>query len=189
MQEKPFFPRGVAFGLLVVRASGDARTIAAAVRMAIQPAVSGDVEEPEFIDHDYRPLTAGRRFNAGVMGGTGFIAFLLGAIGVFGTMAFVVAQQIPAIGLRVALGASPGGVLRSVLWVALRRGATGVGIAIAAAWALSNAATSFVFGIRPTEPLVFAGVAAFVLMVAVGAALVPATRAARVDPLVALTRN
>jgi ABC-type antimicrobial peptide transport system permease subunit len=104
-------------------------------------------------------------------------------------MAFLVAQQARAIGLRMALGASPGRVLRVVLQDAVRRVLIGAAIGLAVAWAISQAFHSFVFGIRPTEPAIYLVVAAGLTLVGLSAAIVPALRASRVDPLVTLRSN
>jgi putative ABC transport system permease protein len=176
-------------GVLLVRTTGDPRVLSGKVHDAIRPALGGSEPNlPRFIDDGFRRLTAGRRFNAGLMAIFGFIALAIGAIGVYGTTSFVVVQQIPAIGLRMTLGASPTRVLRSVLREALRDVALGVGIGLAGAWALSGALASFVFGIRATDPLVYAAVGGFLAVVGTAAAFVPAMRAARLDPLTALRR-
>jgi predicted permease len=177
-------------GSLVVRTSGNPREIAAAVRGAIAPAL-GSVEPgpAQFVDDFFRKLIAGRRFNAGVMAALGFIAVALGIIGVYGTMAFLVTRQAREIGLRLALGASPSRILRSVLWGALRRVALGLAMGLTGAWAASNAFRSFVFGIRPTDPRVYAEVASVVALIGVIAALEPALRAARLNPIETLRRE
>jgi predicted permease len=176
-------------GNLVVRINRDPRMLAAAVREAIRPALGGEPNQPQFVDDDFRRLTAGRRFNAGLMTTFGLIAVAIGAIGVYGTTAFFVARQVRAIGLRMALGASPRDVMRSVLRDALRLVVLGVGVGLAGAWAVSNAFTSFVFGVRPADPMVYLAVGGFIAVVGFAAALVPALRAARLDPLTALRQE
>jgi putative ABC transport system permease protein len=104
-------------------------------------------------------------------------------------MAFAVARQARDIGLRLALGATPSGVLRSVLTTALRRVALGTALGLAGAWVVSGSLQSFVFGLKPAEPIVYAGVAGFLAIVTLGAALVPALRAARLDPIAALRQE
>jgi ABC-type antimicrobial peptide transport system permease subunit len=116
----------------------------------------------------------------------GVIAIAIGAVGVYGTMAFFVAAEVRAIGLRMALGASPGRVMRGVLRDAGWRVAAGIVIGLGVAWAVSGAFASLVFGVTTTSPAVYAGVAAAIGVVGGLAALVPALRAARLDPLVAL---
>jgi putative ABC transport system permease protein len=178
----------ITVGGLLVRTTRDPRALAPAVREAIGPALGGEPDQTLtlFVDDYFRRLTAVRRFNAGLMATFGFIAVAIGAIGVYGTMAFLVAQQVRAIGLRMALGATPSDVTRSVLWNALQRVGLGVGIGLAGALAVSKVFASFIFGIRPTDPTVYVAVGGFLAVVGFAAALVPALRAARLDPLVAL---
>jgi putative ABC transport system permease protein len=116
----------------------------------------------------------------------GLIAVAIGATGVYGTMEFVVAQQVRSIGLRMALGASTSHVMRSVLRDAMRRVMLGTVIGLGGAWLVSRAFTSFVFGIRPTEPALYMSVGGLLALVGLAAALVPALHAARLDPLVSL---
>ncbi len=119
----------------------------------------------------------------------GLVAIALGVIGVYGTMAFLVSRRYRDIGLRLALGASRSRILRAVLWTAFKRVTPGITIGLACAWLASNAFRSFVFGIRPTEPSVYAEVATLIAVVGLVAALVPALRAARLDPSEALRRE
>jgi putative ABC transport system permease protein len=136
-------------------------------------------------DH-WHEITATRRFNAAVMVTFGLVAVLIAALGIFGTMAFVVAQQTRAIGLRTALGASRSHIMRGVLLTALRFVALGTALGLTAAWLGSELMVSCVFGVEPTAPSVYAGVAGFLALVALLAAWIPARRAADVDPVVAL---
>lgn len=178
------FRRAMAFGSVLVRTSRDPRALAGPIRAAFGQALGGpELGQPRFVDDYFRLVTARRRFNAQLMSTFGIIALAIGALGIYGTMAFVVAQQVRAIGLRMALGASPSRVMRSVVWDALRRVGLGTGIGIATAWALSSALSSFVFGIRPTEPMVYVAVGSLLALVGIVAALVPALRASRLDPV------
>lgn len=182
-------------GSLVVRTRGDARLVASGVQQAIEAVLKGEPAipglppqtfQPRFIDDYFQRLTASRRFNAALMTMFGLVAVAIGALGVYGTMAFFVAQQIRAIGLRMALGAAPARVMRTVLWDALRRVALGVAIGLGLSWAASSAFSSFVFGIRPNDPKVYLAVAGILVLVGFLAALVPALRASRLDPLASL---
>jgi len=120
------------------------------------------------------------------MGVFGLVAFMIGAISIYGTMSFFVAQQVRSIGVRMALGASRGMVLRSVLQDALTLAAFGVGAGLAISWGISSSLQSFVFGVQATDPRLYVAVAGFLALTATLAALRPALRAARMDPLVAL---
>lgn len=172
---------------LIVRTAGPAPALARAVGEAIRPALpGGSAPEARFIDDDFRRLTAGRRFNAAVMSVFGVLAVLIGAIGVYATMAFVVARETRTIGVHMALGATAPEVLRSVLRQATWRVAAGAALGLIGARAAAGAFTSLVFGVGTTSPAVYAAVVLALLTIALVAALVPARRAARIDPIVAL---
>jgi putative ABC transport system permease protein len=172
---------------LVVRTVGPAPAMAPAVREAIRPALGGrTVPEARFVDDDFRRLTADRRFNAGLMSVFGMVAVVIGAIGIYGTMTFVVAQQARAIGLRMALGASKSNVLRSILSEALWRVGVGAALGLVGARLVASLFTSLVFGVQTTSPAVYAAVGLGLAAMGVLAAFLPALRAARLDPLAAL---
>jgi putative ABC transport system permease protein len=179
--------QNVTVGALLVRTDVEPRRLGEAVRDAIRPALGGrEPDEAHFVDDYFRRLTAQRRFNAQLMAMFGLLALAIGALGIYGTMAFFVARQTRAIGIRMALGASASRVMRSVLHGALVRVALGAGIGLVAAWSVSNAFTAFVFGLEPTAPGIYAGVGGFLALVGLAASLGPARRAARLDPLTAL---
>jgi predicted permease len=182
---------------LVIRAAGSPLAVGAAVRQAIRPVVGPETatisnivmetaSEPRLLNDTFRRLTAARRFNAGLMTVFGVLAVAIGAIGIYGTMAFAVAQQARAIGLRMALGASQSNVLRSILRESLWRVGLGTLFGLMTARAVAGVFTSLVFGVTTTSPAVHAGVAVGLAAMGVLAALVPARRAARLDPLAAL---
>lgn len=173
-------------GTLFVRTARDARQFAPAIRNAIRPALSREPGQASFVDDYFRRFTAGRRFNAGLMAIFGIVAIAIGAAGIYGTMAFVVAQQVRTIGLHMALGASPANILRSVLRRAIVRVTIGAGIGLTIAFLLSGAVSAFIFGVRPTEPRVYAAVGMFLGLVGLAAAFIPARRAANLDPVRAL---
>jgi ABC-type antimicrobial peptide transport system permease subunit len=116
----------------------------------------------------------------------GLLATLLAAIGIYGVVAYAVARRTAEIGIRIALGAQPSRVLRVILLEAGRMAALGIVIGLAAAFALSRLVASQLFGVQPADPAVFAGAAAGLALVALAAALVPAWRAARIQPVQAL---
>jgi len=114
------------------------------------------------------------------------LATLLAAIGLYGVVAYAVARRTPEIGIRMAVGAVPGAVLRMVLLEACRMAAIGIAIGLAAAWMLSRYVESQLFGVKASDPAVFAGAALLLGAVALSAAFVPGHRASRINPMSAL---
>jgi predicted permease len=130
--------------------------------------------------------TAAPRFRTVLLVVFAIVALLLAIAGVYGVMAYTVNQRVPEIGLRVALGASPGDVMRLVL----RDGGLLIGLGLVLGAGLSYAGAQFMsgllFGVSARDPLVFASVSVLVAIAALGACLVPGRRALKVDPLLAL---
>jgi ABC-type antimicrobial peptide transport system permease subunit len=126
------------------------------------------------------------RFYAVLLGAFATIALLLAALGVFGVMSYAVAQRRREIGIRVALGADPSELLRMVLGNALALVGAGIGVGLLGAVALSRIMATLLFELSPTDPATLVGVAALLAAVALLASYLPARRATRVDPLVAL---
>ena len=126
------------------------------------------------------------RFRATLLGGFGLLALALAAIGIYGVMAYSVAQRTREIGIRMALGAATGDVLGLVLRQAVRLSAVAVAAGLAGSALLSRGLASLLYGIRPIDPATFIGVAVLLVAVASLAAWIPARRATRVDPVVAL---
>ena len=127
-----------------------------------------------------------RRFNVILIGCFGITALLLATVGVFGVMAYSVSRRTGEIGVRVALGAESGDVRRMILGQGLRTIAVGVAVGIAVATALTRTVESLLFGVTATDPLTFVGVTLLLVGTALLACYVPARRATRVDPIVAL---
>jgi ABC-type antimicrobial peptide transport system permease subunit len=114
------------------------------------------------------------------------LALSLSAIGIYGVLAYTVSQRTREFGIRMALGASTGDVMGMVLKHGVRLAAIGLGIGIAGALAVTRLMTTMLFGVRPTDPLVFSAVAAALMTVAIAASLVPSLRITRIRPANAL---
>jgi ABC-type antimicrobial peptide transport system permease subunit len=127
--------------------------------------------------------TSSTRFLALLLTSFSGLAVLLAVVGVYGVMSYVVSQRHREIGVRMAMGASRGAVLRFVLGRAMRRAGVGVGIGMLAAVSLSQAMRPFLIGIWQVDIVTHAGTAGAVLLVALAASALPAYRASRVDPI------
>jgi len=126
------------------------------------------------------------RFSAVLTGIFAALALLLAAIGIYGVMSYSVSQRTQEIGIRMALGAQPGSVRSMILGHTLKLTLLGVGIGLAGAFALVRFLASLLFGVSTYDPLTFVSVPLLLAAVAMAASYVPARRAVRVDPLVAL---
>jgi putative ABC transport system permease protein len=134
----------------------------------------------------YSASLGSRKFNVILIGFFGITALLLAVAGVFGVMAYSVSRRTREIGVRVALGASRGDVLRMILNQGLRTVLIGVAIGIACSLALTRTVESLLFGVTATDPLTFAVVVVLLVAAALLACLIPARRATRIDPMIAL---
>jgi len=126
------------------------------------------------------------RLSAALVGVFAFVAVLIAAIGIYGVLAYSVNQRTREIGLRIALGARADGLVRLVVKEGMGVALAGIGAGVVTAVALGQAIGNLVYGIAPRDPLTFAGVAALLALVSLAACAIPATRASRVDPMVAL---
>jgi putative ABC transport system permease protein len=126
------------------------------------------------------------RFQTALVGSFGVMALLLAFIGVYGVVSYSVVQRTHEIGVRMALGAERQDVLRMILREGMLLATTGIGIGIAGAWGLTRVLRSVLFEIEPTDPPTFLGVAAALAVVTLAACYLPARRAVKVDPILAL---
>jgi predicted permease len=172
---------------LEVRAAGDLAALVAAIRSevrAIDPAIPlADVLTLETIRE--RSLSQ-ERLIASLLAGCGGVALLLAAIGIYGVMAFAVAQRTREIGIRMALGARAGDVAAAVLRRCALLALAGLAIGLAAAAALSRLVASLLYGVSPRDPAVLAGSSLALVLTALLAGYLPARRASRIDPATAL---
>jgi putative ABC transport system permease protein len=121
-----------------------------------------------------------------LLGGFALLALILASVGIYGVVSYLVAQRTNEIGIRMALGAQRGDVLKMIVGQGAKMALLGVAFGIAAALALTRLMSGMLFGVTPTDPLTFFAVAALLVAVALLACYIPARRASRVDPVVAL---
>jgi putative ABC transport system permease protein len=172
---------------LVLRTAGDPLALVGAARAAMAEV---DSSQPIF---DVRPVEdvvaaslAQRRFTLTLMLLFGFVALVLAAVGIYGVMAYTVAQRTQELGIRVALGATPATVLAMVMRDGMRLVGLGLALGGAAALALTRVGASLLWGISTTDVGTYVGIAALLAAIALVAIIIPARRATRVDPMTAL---
>jgi predicted permease len=173
--------------LHVRAAHGDPLALLPLVRTAVRevdPAIA--ISRPQRLRSLFDQSIAAQRMMATLVGLFGGIALVLAAVGLYGVMAHLAGQRRTEIGIRLALGAKPTSILSLILGEGLRLAAIGAVIGLAAAFAATRWLESQLFGVRPTDPLTFAAVCLLLTVVAIFACLIPARRAMRVDPAVAL---
>jgi ABC-type antimicrobial peptide transport system permease subunit len=129
---------------------------------------------------------ASRRFNAVLFAIFSGLALLLATIGIYGVLSYSVSRRTSEIGLRIALGASSGSILRMAIGQGMRPALIGIGVGAIGAWWLSRYFQTLLFGIKPFDAVTYAGVALLLLVTAVFACYLPGRRAMRTDPTVAL---
>jgi predicted permease len=178
------------FGSIVVRCNQASPALSAQIRSVVAGVMPQRVvPQPVLLDDLFAPIIASRRFNMLLVGLFGVLALAIAAAGLYGVVSYLVTQRTQEIGVRIALGAAPARVVRMVLGRALTLVTVGVAFGLMLAWAEGGVLRSFLFQVSPHDARVYAGVAAVLLIVGLGAAYVPARRAAKVDPLVALRHD
>ena len=172
---------------IVLGTDGDAAALANAARGAIAEL---DPTQPVF---DVRPMSelvamsmAQRRFALLLMLIFAAVALLLAAVGIYGVMSYTVAQRTPEIGIRVALGATPSNVLAMVVGDGMRLVAAGLALGLVGALAVTRLVASMLYGVSATDVVTYAAIALVLAAVALLATVIPARRATRVDPMLAL---
>ena len=172
---------------IAMRTSGDPAVVASRVRATMQSF------EPLMPLFDLKAMTeirresvAERRFTLSLVGMFGVLALVMAVFGVYGVMAIVVAERTTEVGIRLALGAPRARIARLILGHAATLGVIGIAIGTAVTLVLTPLMTNLLFGVSPTDPWSFIGMAVALLLAAVIAAMIPARRAMRVDPIVAM---
>ena len=171
----------------IVRTTGDPAALASVVQRELLSAAGQEAPDDFRTMEDLLSASiAEQRFNMLLLGTFAGLAVTLGAVGLYGVLSYLVAQHTHEIGIRMALGASRCEVLRLVVRNGLRMTLIGLGLGILAATGLTRLLVGLLFGVKPTDPLTFGAVSVLLCCVAFLACYVPARRATKVDPIVAL---
>jgi len=172
---------------LVVRATLPPEQLAPAIRAALKPIV------PNIPGGDFRPLqtvidksVSPRRFIVLLLGGFAVFALILASLGIYAVISYSVGQRTQEIGIRMALGASATGLQAGIIANTLALAAAGMAIGAAASWILARTLGSLLYGVSASDPATFLGMLALLTVVTALAGYVPARRASRIDPSIAL---
>ena len=186
------FPRellnlGASTLVLVVRAAEDPAIAIAAFRAAVQ-AVDPEIAIANLLltETALASTIDAPRFNMALLTAFAVIALVLAAVGLAAVIGYEVTERTHEIGIRMALGARTENVRRLAMRHGLTPAFVGLGLGVIGAFAATRLAASMLYGITPRDPLTFVGVVALLVLVAVGASWLPARRATRVDPMIAL---
>jgi predicted permease len=189
-KERIYYPvtqQGLASMALILKTGLDPESIVPQVRAAVRAI---DPEQPiadvRTMEQWVSRSLENRRTNMMLLTVFGAVALVLSAVGIYGVLAFGVAQRVREFGIRQALGGDRSAILRLVLTQGLKTAAIGVVLGLAASIALARFLQSLLFEVAPRDPAVFAGVAIVLFAVAIAACYIPALRATRVDPMIAL---
>jgi len=170
----------------VVRTQGEPLAMSQAIQEQLRQATGLPVSNVESMGQIVSQATSRQQFNMWLMTVFGCSALLLAAIGIYGLMAYSVEQRTQEIGIRLALGAQAAQVKNMVIFQGMRLAIAGVVLGVGAAYWLAQLIATFLFGVTPRDPLVFGGVPLLLTAVALLAVWIPARRASRVDPIIAL---
>lgn len=175
------------FSAVILRTQGDPLNLVPAVRTVL---ASLDKNVPlydvETMEGYMSSSVAAKRFITLLLGLFAVLALILATVGIYGVMAFSVSQRTRELGIRMALGADRQTMMQMVLWQGVRLVLVGVAVGVAIALAATRVLAGFLFEVRATDPKTFAAVAILLVLVALAACYIPARRAMRVDPMVAL---
>lgn len=172
---------------VVLRATGNSLALADTVRREVR-AVDGaqPISQARLMDEIIGRSLTRDRFSVLVLGAFAWVALILASVGVYSVVAYLVTQRSNEIGIRIALGAEPGGIQRLVIFQSLRVVSIGLGLGLVGATIVSRLFNGLLYDVRPQDPMTLGGVTILLVVVALAAAFVPARRAARVNPVLAL---
>src|SRR5262245_1990489 len=182
-------PRRIIDMIVTVRTAIEPAPMAPALRQEVKKLDANLPVSFEAMGQIFARSTATRRYNVILLGAFAALALLLAVIGIYGVMSYAVSQSAREIGIRMALGAQAGDVLKLVVGQGLLLTLIGVGAGVAGALALTRLLANLLFEVTATDPLTFVGMPVLLVSVALVACYIPARRATKVDPLVALRRE
>ncbi|HTX38913.1 MAG TPA: ABC transporter permease [Bryobacteraceae bacterium] len=175
---------------LVVRTMLPPEALASGIRTALRPLDPNlPVQEIRSLQDLVDKAVSPRRFLVMLLGGFAAFALLLASLGIYAVISYSVSQRVQEIGIRIALGASPAELQRRILLRTFGLAALGLTLGMAASRALSNTLGGLLFGVTSGDPFTYAAVGALLVVVAAAAGYIPAWRASRIDPMVALRSN
>ncbi len=176
--------------VVLIRTAGDPMALAGVLRREVAALDrEAPVSEVRTMEQIVDKSLAGRKFSVLLISMFGALALMLAAVGLYGVVSYSVTQRNREMGLRMALGAQQGAVLRMVIGEAMKLTLAGAAVGAVAAAFAGRAIASELYGVRAGDPASFAGAAAMLLVVAMAGAWIPARRAMRVDPVVALRED
>ena len=185
--QDPLFPNHQRSMTIVVRTQSKPTAVASSLRDALMSLDRGlPIYAVKPMDEYLNDTLTRRRFNLTLLGIFGAVALLLAAVGIYGVISYGVSQRIQEIGIRLALGARTRDVLLMVIRQGMGLALLGIGLGLAGAFALTRLMKTLLFEVSPTDPVTFSLTASLLLLVALLACLLPARKATKVDPLVAL---
>ena len=173
--------------MLTIRTSSRPLSLARSVRELVR-GIDPDqpVSKVRSMDEVMEASVAAPRFRTLLLGLFGLAALFLGALGIYGVMSYSVSQRTREIGIRIALGAAGPEVIKLVLRQGLRLTLAGLAIGLVGALGMTRLLSGMLYEVRPTDPMTFAGVSVLLAAIALLASYIPARRATKVDPMVAL---
>jgi predicted permease len=188
----PFFqqpPDRVSFGTFEVRAAGSLRAVSGQIVQSLARQLPGEPLQVRAFTTQVEGSIRREILMAQLAGFFGILALILAAVGLYGLLSYAVAQRTPEVGIRIALGAEPMTVVKMMLAQGMRPVLVGILISLPAAWWAGRFVRALLFGMEPFDASTIAAAVAMLAAVALAAVFVPARRAAKVDPMVALRQD
>ena len=183
----PYAQMPIRFSAIVARTQGNPLNLATAVRNAVlEVDKEQPITSPRTMEMAISNSVTQQRLNMILLSIFGALALLLAAVGIYGVMSYTVTQRLQEIGIRMALGAGRSDVLRLIITQGIKLALSGVAIGLVASFALTQLMKKLLFNVSATDPLIFTAIALLLTLVALLACWIPARRATKVDPIVAL---